>query len=106
MPDRSGRPSGKRGAGAVKSGLPSGFLGMPSVGYRSHCPNPGAGAPTSAANTQKITATRRIVHPSKDCSGQDLLYQAAVIKSYETLTQEMARLDRYSDRPITRKGDS
>src|SRR5262249_24304158 len=31
----SGLPSGRRGAGAVKSGLPS-FLGIPSVGYRSH----------------------------------------------------------------------
>src|SRR5690349_1549624 len=37
IPDKSGLPSGSRGAGAVKSGLPSAFLGMPSVGYFNHC---------------------------------------------------------------------
>src|SRR5260221_85543 len=37
IPDRSGLPSVVRGAGAVKSDLPSGVLGTPAVGYGGHC---------------------------------------------------------------------
>src|SRR5439155_1013431 len=37
IPERSGLPSGVRGAGAVRFGFPSGIRGTPAVGYFSHC---------------------------------------------------------------------
>src|SRR5262249_4441547 len=61
-PDKSGCPSGRRGAGAVRSALPSGFLGMPSVGYRSHCPDATARAPISGTKTYASTL-RRLMFP-------------------------------------------
>src|SRR5207249_5797014 len=41
-PERSGLPSGVRGAGAVRFGLPSGVRGIPGVGCFSHCAVSGA----------------------------------------------------------------
>src|SRR6185503_13028397 len=41
-PERSGLPSGVRGAGAVRFGLPSGVRGIPAVGWVSHCAASGA----------------------------------------------------------------
>ena len=37
MPERSGRPSGVRGVGASRLGVPSDVVGTPRVGYSSHC---------------------------------------------------------------------
>src|SRR5437899_9921419 len=36
-PDKSGLSSAVRGAGAAMSGVPSGWRGVPGVGYLSHC---------------------------------------------------------------------
>src|SRR6187549_1322595 len=36
-PERSGLPSGARGAGAVRFGLPSAARGIPAVGWFNHC---------------------------------------------------------------------
>src|SRR5579859_2131709 len=47
-PDKSGLPSGVRGAGAVRFGLPSAVRGMPGVGYFNHCAFTGV---VSADNT-------------------------------------------------------
>src|SRR5256885_16819833 len=44
-PERSGLPSGARGAGAARFGLPSGVRGIPGVGGFNHY----AGAPRAAA---------------------------------------------------------
>src|SRR6185436_9930372 len=41
-PERSGLPSGVRGAGAARFGLPSGERGIPVVGCVSHCAATGA----------------------------------------------------------------
>src|SRR5580765_2765161 len=41
-PDRSGLPSGVRGAGAARFGLPSAVRGIPGVGWVSHCAATGA----------------------------------------------------------------
>ena len=35
-PERSGLPSGARGAGAARFGLPSGVRGIPGVGWFNH----------------------------------------------------------------------
>src|SRR5215471_20118510 len=58
-PERSGWPSGARGAGAARFGLPSGVRGTPGVGRFSHCAAKGAAnAPASAAMRQAfIVAT-------------------------------------------------
>src|SRR5579863_6006244 len=37
IPERSGFPSAVRGAGAARSGVPSGFFGTFGVAYPSHC---------------------------------------------------------------------
>src|SRR5687767_13080415 len=41
-PERSGLPSGVRGAGADRFGLPSGLRGSPAVGWFNHCAARGA----------------------------------------------------------------
>lgn len=38
MPEKSGLPSGSRGASPVRFGLPSAVRGTPPVGWCSHCP--------------------------------------------------------------------
>src|ERR1051325_5664008 len=50
IPERSGLPSAIRGAGAVRLGLPSASLGIPAVGYFSHC------APIGTDRTQRPAA--------------------------------------------------
>jgi len=37
MPDKSGLPSGVRGVGALRFGLPSGPFGTYGFGYNGHC---------------------------------------------------------------------
>src|SRR5687767_14405704 len=59
MPEKSGFPSGSRGVGAVKSGLPSAFLGTSAVGWRTHWPRATAGTPMAAASTSPNTARLR-----------------------------------------------
>src|SRR5213594_3786176 len=49
-PDKSGLPSGVRGAGAARFGLPSSLRGMPGVGCFNHC------APSGVVNADKSTA--------------------------------------------------
>src|SRR5262245_64500877 len=44
VPERSGVPSRLFGAGAVMFGEPSAVLGMPGVGYFSHCASANAGS--------------------------------------------------------------
>src|SRR6266852_9184132 len=53
-PDRSILPSGVRGAGAVRFGLPSGVRGMPGVGCFSHC------AASGVASADKTIARARV----------------------------------------------
>src|SRR5438093_752716 len=57
-PERSGLPSGVRGAGAVRFGLPSGVRGMPAVGYFSHCAGSG-GVISQIANAAMINTQNR-----------------------------------------------
>ena len=49
-PDKSGLPSGVRGVGAARFGLPSSLRGMPGVGCFNHC------APSGVVNADKSTA--------------------------------------------------
>ncbi len=51
-PERSGLPSGARGAGAARFGLPSGVRGIPGVGCVNHW------AATGVANASIATAIR------------------------------------------------
>src|SRR5436309_13764519 len=48
-PERSGLPSGVRGAGADRFALPSGVRGMPGDGCLSHCA--ASGAPSASVAT-------------------------------------------------------
>src|SRR5262245_894971 len=64
MPDRSGVPSGSRGAGAARSGLPSAFRGIPSVGYRSHCATPREAAPVNTRASAIVQPVLPIPRPS------------------------------------------
>src|SRR5262245_57539445 len=57
-PERSGLPSGARGAGAVRFGLPPGVRGMPGVGWFSHC------AASGTPNATVSTATRDAFIPA------------------------------------------
>src|SRR5688572_24266203 len=58
-PDRSGFPSGPRGAGAVRFGLPSAVRGMPGVFRSSHW------ASTEIAPPRKMSAARKtLIEPS------------------------------------------
>src|SRR5262249_40902245 len=61
-PEKSGCPSGRRGAGAVRAGLPSGFFGMASVGYRSHWPAAMEDTPITATKAYPRTF-RRLMFP-------------------------------------------
>src|ERR1700681_2358010 len=51
-PERSGLPSGARGAGATRFGLPSAVRGVPGVGWFNHC------AASGALNATVTTAIR------------------------------------------------
>ena len=58
-PEKSGLPSGIRGAGAAKSGLPSAVRGMPRVGSLNHC----AESETVSANAMIVMATGFMFSP-------------------------------------------
>jgi hypothetical protein len=62
MPDKSGLPSGVRGAGADRFGLPSGSRGIPGVGKLSHCAKTAVGTSDSAKtrHTARRTGFRRM----------------------------------------------
>src|SRR5947209_5561126 len=53
IPEKSGLPSGMRGARAVMSTLPSGFRGTPAVGYFSHCAAKGVATMTKVASAAR-----------------------------------------------------
>ena len=55
IPDKSGCPSGNRGAGAERFGLPSGARGMAEAGTFTHC------AYTGALLRTRITINRAIL---------------------------------------------
>src|ERR1022692_2231927 len=61
-PDKSGLPSGVRGAGAVRFGLPSAVRGMPGVGCCTHCAASGV---TSAVKT--VAAAKIFIGPKPPC---------------------------------------
>src|SRR5712692_9408898 len=48
IPEKSGLPSGSRGAGALRLGLPSAVRGTSAVGYFSHWPSATPGAHVTA----------------------------------------------------------
>ena len=54
VPERSGVPSRPFGAGAVMFGEPSAFLGMPAVGYFTHCARTNAGMTKDKASTTTV----------------------------------------------------
>ena len=61
MPEKSTLPSGVRGVGASRIGLPSGVRGTPGVGYDGHC------APSDGASATHIAITptaliHRVIH--------------------------------------------
>src|ERR1051325_10162302 len=60
-PLKSGLPSGPRGAGAVRFGLPSAVRGMPGVFRSSHC------APAGAVPIVNMSATRPNLIPPSAC---------------------------------------
>src|SRR4051812_22198383 len=81
-PLKSGLPSGVRGVGAVRSGFPSEFFGVPGGVYRGHCAKRGTVNASAAATTQTnmvnhfirpppsawvwANTIRRIQHPVQD----------------------------------------
>src|SRR5574341_968512 len=65
-PEKSGSPSRPLGAGAVMFGEPSAFLGMPAVGYFTHC------APTTAGRAHaRASTTTTVVAASTRTSRAD-----------------------------------
>ena len=62
-PERSGLPSGVRGAGAVRFGLPSAVRGMPAVGCFSHCA--ASGAPSAIVTTATTTIFMAVPHGNR-----------------------------------------
>jgi hypothetical protein len=67
MPENSGLPSGLRGAGAARLGLPSAVRGTPAVGYFSHWPNTVGDSTTRTviATTRRAERTMKVrIRPS------------------------------------------
>src|SRR5688500_6402645 len=63
-PERSGLPSGVRGAGAVKFGLPSAVRGMPGVGCVSHWAASGVLSATVLQPAHTSHRPHRVVFPA------------------------------------------
>src|SRR5262245_52393026 len=74
MPEKSGLPSGARGAGAAKLGAPVAVFGTPAVGYFSHC----AAAGDDRVNAAAATTTNEIDHTRRPCT----VYPPGIIMSY------------------------
>src|SRR5688572_28154150 len=62
IPEKSGRPSGSRGAGALRFGLPSAVRGTPGVGRNTHCPD--ASGDTVMTNATAVNNARFLLTSS------------------------------------------
>src|SRR5262245_50609523 len=94
-PDRSGLPSGVRGAGAERFGLPSGMRGIPAVGWFSHC----AAAGALNANVMRtmseafiVTALQSLIRLLRRISRLDRLDDAIELRDDEQFPEPAARI--------------